>query len=173
MKGGSTVAGTYRTLGRERLLRFLESHPDTPYTVDELALALHTDGSAGADKQPPRIGKSSLYRQLAEMVADGTVRRDREACDSLTADSRTSAAVYRYVARPDCARHFHLQCVSCGRLLHLDCALTSELLAHIRTDHHFLVNMGRSVLYGRCEACVRNEEHEEHADSPKKLQNNQ
>ncbi len=166
------MAGTYRTPGRERLMKFLEAHPDTPYTVDELAAALHTEASASSaptDKQIPRIGKSSLYRQLAELVADGTVRRDREAHDTRdmsTSDSRAAAAVYRYVARPDCARHFHLQCVCCGRLLHLDCALTKDLLSHIQSDHHFLVNMGKSILYGQCEDCAKrngeNEGHEEH-----------
>ncbi len=148
------MAGTYKTSGRERLLRFLEAHPDTPYTVDELAQALHAGVSDSA--MPARGGKSSLYRQLSELVADGTVRRDREVHERADAHAdRHAAAVYRYIPRPDCARHLHLQCMTCGRLLHLDCTLTEGLLSHIQTDHHFLVNMGKSVLYGQCDACAR------------------
>ncbi len=151
------MAGTYKTSGRERLLSFLSSHPDTPYTVDELAAALQDSSSPSArrsGKAPAHIGKSSLYRQLAELVDEGRVRRDREAGDPHEV-SPHAAAVYRYVARPDCARHFHLQCLSCGTLLHLDCTLTTELLSHIESDHHFLVHMGKSVLYGICESCAK------------------
>ncbi len=144
------MAGTYKTSGRERLMSFLVSHPDTPYTVDELAACLHPDA---AENGASCAGKSSLYRQLSELVADGTVRRDRDESER-EGTGRPSAAVYRYVGRSDCARHFHLQCVSCGRLLHLDCTLTDELLSHIQTDHHFLISMSRSVLYGQCESCA-------------------
>ncbi len=139
------MAGTYKTTGRERLLRFLSAHPDTPYTVDELTDALRQ--AVPAEKEIPHIVKSSLYRQLAELVDDGTVRRD------MGDAARPAAAVYRYIGRSDCARHFHLQCVTCGCLLHLDCTLTDDLLSHIQTDHHFLINMSKSILYGECESC--------------------
>ncbi len=150
------MAGTYKTSGRERLVHFLSEHPDTPYTVDELAELLRP------------AGKSSLYRQLSELIADGTVRRDRD--DLCEEDGRPPAAVYRYIGRADCARHFHLRCMSCGRLLHLDCHLTADLLSHIQSDHHFLVNMGKSVLYGECESCAgENGENRENGETLKKL----
>ncbi len=138
------MAGTYKTSGRERLRSFLAAHPDTPYTVDELAAALRPDA-------PTQSGKSSLYRQLSELVADGTVRCDRE--ERAGGDRRAAASVYRYVAGNDCARHVHLQCVRCGTLIHLDCHIATDLLAHIRADHRFRIDAGRSVLYGVCESC--------------------
>ncbi len=168
------MAGTYKTSGRERLLRFLSEHPDTPYTVDELAVCLSaaTEGEISSSCG----GKSSLYRQLAELVADGTVRRDRETrLDTRGENGRGGAAVYRYIGRSDCDRHFHLQCVCCGRLLHLDCRLTDDLLSHIQNDHHFLISLHKSVLYGICEKCGGSEENGEsegsgeNGYSPKKL----
>ncbi len=145
------MAGTYKTSGRERLISFLSSHPDTPYTVDELAAQMHPDALV-------RSGKSSLYRQLSELVADGTVRCDRE--ERGGGDRRAAASVYRYVARQDCAGHIHLQCLGCGKLIHLDCHIATDLLAHIREDHCFRIDAGRSVLYGICDACGAGTEHD-------------
>ena len=138
------MAGTYKTSGRERLISFLSAHPDTPYTVDELAARLHPDA-------PARSGKSSLYRQLSELVADGSVRCDRE--DRASGDRRAAASVYRYVAGNDCHSHVHLRCTACGKLVHLDCHLADDLLSHIRADHRFSIDPARSVLYGTCEEC--------------------
>ena len=140
------MAGTYKTSGRERLISFLSAHPDTPYTVDELAAHLHPDA-------PARSGKSSLYRQLSELVADGSVRCDRQEREG---DRRAAASVYRYVAGSDCHAHVHLRCTGCGKLVHLDCHLAADLLSHIRADHRFRIDAGRSVLYGTCEACMGN-----------------
>ncbi len=153
------MAGTYKTSGRERLLRFLSDHPDTPYTVDELAASLYP------------AGKSSLYRQLSELVADGTVRRDRDDRYGTQREDggRPAAAVYRYIGRADCARHFHLQCVTCGRLLHLDCHLTADLLSHIQSDHHFFVDMGKSVLYGVCETCAEQGDNEKRGENGREI----
>ena len=142
------MAGRYKTSGRERLISFLSSHPDTPYTVDELASHLHPDSPAQRGKGR---GKSSLYRQLAGLVADGTVRCDRE--ERGGSDRRAAASVYRYVAGNDCSGHIHLQCSACGRLVHLDCHLADDLLSHIRADHRFSIDPARSVLYGTCEEC--------------------
>ncbi len=134
------MAGTYKTAGRQKLLSFLYGHPDRQYTVDELSSELHP-AIAGE-----KTGKSTLYRHLSELCAEGTVRKYR---------SDTQAAyVYQYVGHGDCCHHFHLKCVACGRLVHLDCAVSEELLAHIRTDHQFRVDSGRSILYGVCESCA-------------------
>lgn len=127
------MAKTYKTAGWQRLLQFLHGHPDRQYTVDELAVSVHP------------TGKSTLYRHLSELCAEGTVRKYRSDVQS--------AYVYQYVGRGDCCHHFHLKCVSCGQLIHLECAVSEELLAHIRSDHQFEVDSGRSILYGLCAAC--------------------
>ncbi len=145
------MAGIYQTAGRRRLMEFLECHPDRQYTVDELSDALTAVSPADllascpADLSPGR-GKSTLYRHLSELCAEGMVRKYRSDVQS--------AYVYQYVGGGNCCHHFHLKCEVCGRLVHLDCTVSEELLAHIRSDHQFRVDSGRSILYGVCEGCT-------------------
>ena len=63
----------YRTEGRQRLLSFLQTHPDQQFTVEEIGNSLH---DSTRDANAP-VGQSSLYRQLAALCADGTVRKYR------------------------------------------------------------------------------------------------
>lgn len=133
------MARIYKTAGRQRLLDFLEKTPDRQFTVEELSLEM--------DKQyGEKSRKSTLYRHLSELCDEGMVRKYRS--------DTQSAYVYQYVGRGDCCHHFHLKCVSCGTLIHLECAVSEGLLSHIRSDHHFRVDSGRSILYGLCEQCV-------------------
>ena len=132
---------TYKTAGRQRLLGFLESNPDRQFTVEELCEELdHL--TAGENK----TRKSTLYRHLSELCGEGTVRKYRS--------DTQSAYVYQYVGGGDCARHFHLKCVSCGGLTHLECTVSEELLSHISSHHGFSVDSGRSILSGLCGACA-------------------
>ena len=136
------MAGTYKTAGRQRLLDFLQSHPDRQFPVDELTVELnhlHAREQAGSSK-------STLYRHLSELCDEGTVRKYRS--------DTQSSYVYQYVGRGECCHHFHLKCLSCGALVHLECTVSEELLAHIQSDHHFRVDSGRSILYGMCETCA-------------------
>ena len=133
---------SYKTAGRRRLLAYLADHPDRHVTVDELAAEL----AASAAPSDKPIGKSTLYRQLADLCADGIVRKYRS--------DTQSAYVYQYVGQGDCCRHFHLKCLSCNALIHLECSVSEELLSHISDHHGFEVDSGRSILYGLCEACA-------------------
>ena len=137
------MASTYKTEGKTRLITFFSQHPDEQYTVEELHAALleaYPQGETGKGG-----GKSSLYRQLSGLIEEGTVRKFR--------DDTQSAYVYQYVGGGACACHFHLKCLNCGRLEHLDCIISDQLLSHIRTDHHFDIDRGRSSLYGMCRVC--------------------
>ena len=139
------MAGTYKTAGRQKLLKFLQSHPDRQFTVDELARDLNPT-SAGT------VNKSTLYRHLSELCDEGTTRKYRS--------DTQSAYVYQYVGTGDCCHHFHLKCVSCGELVHLECAVSEELLSHISAHHGFEVDSGRSILYGLCAPCASLEKKE-------------
>lgn len=132
----------YRTEGRQRLLSFLQTHPDQQFTVEEIGNSLH---DSTRDANAP-VGQSSLYRQLAALCADGTVRKYRA--------EGQKCFVYQYIGETDCRQHFHLKCLSCGKLTHLRCGMSQELLAHIREEHGFRVDSGRSILYGLCQECA-------------------
>ena len=136
------MAKTYKTAGRQRLLSFLQSNPDRQFGVDELTEELDRLQESEGQKQ----SKSTLYRHLSELCAEGTVRKYRS--------DTQSAYVYQYVGIGDCRRHFHLKCEDCGKLIHLECTVSEELLSHISSHHDFCVDSGRSILYGLCADCA-------------------
>lgn len=142
----------YKTAGKQKLLSFLQSHPDQQFTVEQIggglsataaATAAATETATAAEADTPT---SSLYRQLAALCADGTVRKFRA--------EGQSAFVYQYIGKTDCSHHFHLKCMACGRLIHLQCGMSDELISHIQADHGFRVDSGRSILYGFCADCT-------------------
>lgn len=127
----------YQTAGRRALLSFLSAHPDRQFSADELY---------GAVTETAVMGKSSVYRQLSLLCEEETVRRFRN-------DSR-GCNVYQYVGSGcDCREHFHEKCTECGRVVHLDCHATAEFVAHLSGEHGFLVDCGRTILYGICAEC--------------------
>ncbi len=131
----------YHTAGRAALLAYLKSNTgEAPQTADEIYRGLCAGGSAP--------GRSSVYRLLGELAADGGVRKFR-------ADAEGEGYIYQFVGEHGgCEGHLHLQCLACGRVSHLKCACSAEITAHLMKTHGFAVNSGRSVLYGTCAACA-------------------
>ena len=133
------MAGTYKTAGRQKLLDFLQSHPDRQFTVDELAESLNNT----AEK---KIGKSTLYRHLSELCDKDVIRKFRS--------EERGCNVYQYVGNGcDCRDHFHEKCTVCGKIQHLDCHVTTDFAMHLLREHGFSVNCGQSILYGVCAEC--------------------
>ena len=128
----------YRTAGLDALLRYLEQHTKTtPQTARQI-----WRGILGGTHAP---GQSSVYRLLSSLADRGTVRRSRVGGEY----------VYQFVGEhADCGGHLHLQCLSCGRVSHLKCDCNEEISSHLRKTHGFLVDSGRSVLFGTCAACA-------------------
>lgn len=128
---------TYKTQGKNKLEAFLSSHPDTHFTVEEICVAVNGDIRA----------KSSIYRNLSGLVADGKVRKFK--------DEGYSHSVYQYLGEErECRNHFHLKCVECGHLEHLECFMGRQMCEHIKEHHGFFVDSGRSILYGVCAECA-------------------
>ena len=129
---------TYNTAGKKALTEYLSKHIDRQFTVDLLHAELTELGSS--------VGKSSLYRLLERMVADGTVRKFKE--------NELSSAVFQYVGDSEgCSRHLHLKCADCGKLVHLECPHSINLISHIYEEHGFSIDSKKSVLYGKCKDC--------------------
>lgn len=133
---------TYSTAQKLRLLTYLRDHKDEQFTVVQLAATLE-DGSTGSP------GRSTVYRQIAQLCTDGVVRRFEQA--------GTNSFVYQYADnRADCdgEAHFHLKCVHCGRLLHLDCDQLAAVRTHIQAAHGFRIGSAHGILWGECAACM-------------------
>lgn len=93
------------------------------------------------------IGEATIYRCLARLTDEGVLRR-------FVAD-KGDAASYQYNGCDEQHEHFHLKCVKCGRIIHMDCGFMSEMSGHIRDSHDFVVDNGKTVLYGLCGDCRR------------------
>ena len=126
----------YDTRQRDLLLAFLGRHPDQLLTVRQIAQELD-----------PQISLSAVYRNLAQLEAEGLVRRwaqpgGREAC-------------FRFTGAPECRSRLHLSCTRCGRTFHMDAAHAARLTSAMAELDGFDLDIARTVLYGVCQDCHR------------------
>lgn len=127
---------TYHTVQKARLFSFLQQHADTAFTAEELCAAL---AGAGA------VGKSTVYRLLPQLVAEGQVKR--------FSGSGQRRALYQAVGCAHCDAHLHLKCTVCGKLIHLDESASDAVLHRVLQSSAFSVDEGQTVLFGKCAAC--------------------
>ena len=139
----------YRTAGRTRLAAYLRQiAAEPPKNAEEIYNGLCHFCSADGVTAP---GRSSVYRMLATLCDEGEITK-------FPAGNGDNTSVYQHVgAHKHCDRHFHLHCLRCGDVLHLECGCSDEVAAHLLGAHGFTVDRGRSVLYGICAACGKQE----------------
>lgn len=125
----------YETKGKRRILSLLAENPDRQMTAEDIFVALGNDAP----------GQSSVYRILSSLSKTGQVRRSmREGGEGY---------FYQFAENLGCDKHFHLKCLKCGKTVHLKCQISDELVEHILKEHGFVIDSGRSVLYGHCAVC--------------------
>ena len=130
----------YKTRKREALTKYLQENSGRHVTVSDINEHFQNAGES--------ISLATIYRFLGSMTDSGTVRK-------YTVEG-VGSACYEYIGQ----RHgetgagtFHLKCERCGQLIHLKCDLLKETGRHIRDEHGFRVDPGRTVLYGVCGSC--------------------
>ena len=130
----------YNTKQRETILGYLETVPGQHITAGDVYDHFKRLGV--------RIGQSTVYRQLENLVSDGVINK-------YIIDG-SSPACFEYVGT-DCHADgevcFHCKCEKCGRLIHLHCDDLIEIQSHLRSEHHFTLDPLRTVFYGLCEDC--------------------
>jgi len=130
----------YNTKQQDLILGVLKKNRKKHMTADEIYLKLIHQGSP--------VGKTTVYRRLERLTSDGTVRR------FTTGDN--GSACYQ-LADAHCAEHYHLRCSECGKLIHVECDFLDELSKHLNADHGFVLDKGKTVLYGLCRDCCGRE----------------
>ena len=98
----------YATKQRKLLLDYLTCHTDEPLTAEQIA----------RDLAPAAISVSAIYRNLAQLEAEGSVRR-------VSAEG-SRKTLYRYRDADVCADHLHLACARCGKTYHTDAAASTQ-----------------------------------------------
>ncbi len=128
-----TLRGRYRTKHHDSVLALLRENPARCFTVDDLCRLLHEEGRP--------IGRTTVYRQLEKMAADGSALK--------YISEKGESASYRLCGE-SCRRHLHLKCLDCGGLTHLDCSVAEDFSRHLLANHSFQLDPSKTVIYGHC-----------------------
>ena len=132
---------TYMTRQQKAVLECIEHAHGGCATAQQLTEQLHAEGQA--------IGLTTVYRQLEKLERQGLVHK-------IVTDA---GARYQFC---DCQGKGHtcflLKCERCGRVEHVDCHHLGELYEHLQQEHHFRINPHRTLFYGLCEECSKEEE---------------
>ena len=135
----------YKTKQGDILLNYLETVPGVHITANDVCEYFRERGD--------HIGQSTIYRRLEALVDEGIVNKyvfdpATPACfEYMGADSHVDAEVC-----------YHCKCEKCGRLIHLHCDELESIQAHLLKEHQFRLDPVRTVFYGLCETCRKNEE---------------
>ncbi len=130
-------SGGYKTKQRDAILRYMQEHQEHHVTVNQIS-----DSFAGA------IGVTTIYRHLEKLLEQGLIRK-------YTVDG--AGACFQYAEDRQCREHFHLMCEKCGCLIHLECSHLNGLSGHILEEHGFRIDPFRTVFYGLCRDCIKEE----------------
>ena len=130
----------YDTQQRRVLLEFLAQNCEKSYTVEELF-----EGLSLALPRERIPGRSTLYRLVSKLVAEGDVKRF----------SGDQGRTFRYQLVGCGARseHLHLKCTQCGCLIHMDCALSKRIFGEVLDSSEFSLDQKETVLFGVCKDC--------------------
>ena len=132
----------YKTKQRETLLAYLETVRGVHITANDVCSYLKTQGAP--------IAQSTVYRQLEGLVNDGLLNK-------YIIDAN-SPACFEYVG-PEVHSGtevcFHCKCEKCGVLIHLHCDEMKEIQQHLAAQHGFRMDPLRTVFYGLCENCAK------------------
>ena len=132
---------SYVTKQYQAVLQCLEARDSAAFTAAELTEDLRLAGHP--------VGLATVYRQLDKLETAGVVHKV----------PTEEGALYQRCPHPAADRGcFLLRCESCGRILHLDCPQLEELYRHLEASHHFRIDPRRTILTGRCQHCLEQEE---------------
>lgn len=127
----------YATRQRKILTDYLLRHADEELSARNIAQALAEQG----------ISISAVYRNLAQLEAEGKVRR--------LPRGGSRELYYRYTDADACKKHLHMSCSKCGKTYHMDIPATDMLIKSVAQDADFEIDSANTVLYGVCRDCLK------------------
>ncbi len=125
----------YTTGKKYKIIDLLSSDSARSFTLEDICREILADGR----------GRSTVYRIVSELVADGVLRR--------ISDGRTRHCTYQFIGGEKCRGHLHLKCSECGRLIHLDDDISHELCDRLLSIGGFLIESD-ALIRGKCKECA-------------------
>lgn len=133
--------GRYKTKHHDSVLTLLTEKSGQCMSVDDI--------SAELTKRGVKIERTTVYRQLEKLAADGDAVK--------YISEKGSSAVYT-LREKDATPHLHLKCLDCGGLTHLDCSEAETFMRHLREEHSFIISRSNTIIYGHCGCLARRAE---------------
>lgn len=133
----------YNTKQRDEIVEFFSRHRGSCFTARDIIVSGEVT-----------VGEATVYRTLTKLANQGVLKR-------FSGDG--SGACYQLMDEKKCSLHFHLKCDRCQRLIHMDCSFMKEMQQHILQSHGFVVDVGRTVIYGLCSECSNADEDKENS----------
>ncbi len=130
----------YKTKQQESIAACLAENKQTYVTAGLVSEYLKLRGY--------EVGLTTIYRYLGKLEKQGILYR-------VKVDGMDSVC---YLFTKACEESFqgsYLKCEDCGSILKMDCHQMSGLYQHLQEHHHFQVNENKTILYGKCETCLR------------------
>jgi len=128
------VSKIYNTKQKKEILRCFEENKTTCLKARDIMDMVSSD-----------IGEATVYRTLAALTEEGKIKK--------FISEKGQSSYYQFVSDEVCSTHFHLKCIECGELIHLDCVFLDHFEKHIKDEHDFEVDNGKTVIYGKCKKC--------------------
>lgn len=136
----STV--TYNTKQKKLILDLMIKEKNRQLSCDEITYILLNQNTP--------VGKTTVYRQLEKLVADGVIKK--------TNVHNSKSFLYQYIDRElNCDAHLHLRCTNCGKYIHLGCDFMNKVNEHISEHHDFIVDNSNTEILGVCGGCLKEE----------------
>lgn len=132
---------SYKTKQREFILEYLKKHKDEHISVEDILYHLKQSGTP--------VGTSTVYRYLDKLVKENIVRKYQT--------EEGKSACYQYSGDGVCKTHYHFKCIDCGTLFHVDCEVFHDIEEHLKKEHKFYLDSCKTVLYGLCQSCKKEE----------------
>lgn len=136
-------SGSYNTKQSCEILNYLKENAGSHFTSQDISDHFRAQGI--------NIGQATIYRRLDRLTTEGLVNK-------YIIDEK-SPACYEYVGTEHCSHEkcYHMKCEKCGKLIHLNCEEIDELFKHVSEEHGFLLDPRRTVFYGICAGCNKEE----------------
>ena len=134
----------YKTKQKESMIDYLAEREGEHITAQEVC-------DHFKDKGLP-IGQSTVYRQLEKLVDEGVLNKY-----IIDANSPACFEYMRADSHGACEVCFHAKCEKCGKLIHLHCDEMIGIAKHLFDEHAFKLDAKRTVLYGLCSECSKEE----------------
>lgn len=132
------TAVKYKTRHRQALVDYFYAVKGQHVTVGDICAHFEAQGMP--------IGKTTVYRQVEALAAEGILRK--------YVIDESSAACFAFEEEAPHCQAIHCKCEQCGKLLHLPADTFAAMERDLSRWHGFRLNRRRTVLYGLCEGCA-------------------